>query len=310
MPSEWAFVSVDMEIANICRAECLLCPRDSITRQTGIMSEETFKAISEKLVREGSLITFSGMGDPLSHPMVFEWIRELRGSGGDVGIVVNPASLGDTISPALVQARPNVITLSFPSLRKDIFERLCPGTPYDQAIARAMELINLSAGNVGLRITGILTEMNQDEHEAYERFWRDMGIPSYMVACHGRGGNVRAPGVYERRDYGAKTGNCGLFRYHTFITWEGNVLACCHDLTGTALLGNLVDSEICEIAVRKSKMLNDGISFTVCMQCDEPLRNSNPPIEDTPPQNRKERRTFFRKMKLKTGNNFKIPKLA
>ncbi|WP_169703755.1 radical SAM protein [Candidatus Kuenenia stuttgartiensis] len=263
MPSEWAFVSVDMEIANICRAECLLCPRDSITRQTGIMSEETFKAISEKLVREGSLITFSGMGDPLSHPMVFEWIRELRGSGGDVGIVVNPASLGDTISPALVQARPNVITLSFPQLEKRCFWNIVPGTPYDQAIARAMELINLSAGNVGLRITGIRTEMNQDEHEAYERFWRGVGIPSSMVACHGRGGNVRAPGVYERRDYGTKTGNCGLFRYHTFITWEGNVLACCHDLTGAALLGISLTAKYAKSLPQKKNVEQWNILYCV-----------------------------------------------
>ena len=72
MPSDWTFVSVDMELTNQCGSECLMCPRDGITRSKGMMSEEVFKTVSDKLIREGSLITFSGMEDPLSHPRVFE----------------------------------------------------------------------------------------------------------------------------------------------------------------------------------------------------------------------------------------------
>ncbi|MBM4053199.1 MAG: radical SAM protein [Planctomycetes bacterium] len=301
MPSEWAFVSVDMEITNVCNVQCRICPRDAITRPGGMMSNETFRVISEKLIREGSLITFSGMGDPLSHPKVFEWIQHIRESGGDVGIVVNPASLNGNAPYALVDARPNSITLSFPSIRKIVFEKLCPQISFDQAIERARELINLCAGNVGIRITGIRTEMNPDENESYLLLWKKLGVPSSMVACHGRGGNLKAPGIYKQRDYGQKTGCCGLIRYHTFITWEGDVLACCHDLSGETIVGNLIESEICEIADRKRKLMRDGVSFKVCMQCDEPLRNVNPPVEGFPPANRNDRKTFFRRMRLKNS---------
>ena len=78
MPSDWTFVSVDMELTNQCGSDCLMCPRDAITRPKGMMSEEVFKTVSEKLIRERSLITFSGMGDPLSHAKVFEWIADIR----------------------------------------------------------------------------------------------------------------------------------------------------------------------------------------------------------------------------------------
>ncbi|MCP4252252.1 MAG: hypothetical protein GY775_02380 [Candidatus Scalindua sp.] len=59
MPSDWSFVSVDMELTNQCDSECLMCPRESITRPRGLMSEDVFNIVSDKLVREGSLITFS-----------------------------------------------------------------------------------------------------------------------------------------------------------------------------------------------------------------------------------------------------------
>jgi hypothetical protein len=57
------------------------------------MPEDVFEVVSKKLVSEGCLITFSGMGDPLSHPKVFEWIYDIRQNGGDVGIVVITTSL-------------------------------------------------------------------------------------------------------------------------------------------------------------------------------------------------------------------------
>jgi MoaA/NifB/PqqE/SkfB family radical SAM enzyme len=78
MPSDWSFVSVDMELTNQCGSECIMCPREVITRPKGMMPEDVFKVVSDIFMREGSLITFSGMGDPLSHPRVFEWISDIR----------------------------------------------------------------------------------------------------------------------------------------------------------------------------------------------------------------------------------------
>ncbi|MDR4506765.1 MAG: radical SAM protein [Candidatus Brocadiaceae bacterium] len=298
MPSDWTFVSVDLELTNRCRNNCLMCPREAITRSHGIMQKDTFKTVAQKLINEGSLIAFSGMGDPLLHPMIFDWIRDIRRRGGDVGIVVNPASLRKEHIRELIESGPNFITLSFPSLRKDVFERLCPEVSFDIAIERSELLIRLARGNVGLNVTGILTELNRDERDTYGNFWRETGIPSRMVSCHGRGGNLRLPDIYEPEFSVRETGVCGLFRFHTFITWEGEVLACCHDLTAATRIGNLVQEEISVIAERKRKLSGDSMPFPVCRGCDEPLRLCPLP-SGFPPENRKERRRFFRTVSRK-----------
>jgi Radical SAM superfamily/Iron-sulfur cluster-binding domain len=292
MPSDWAFVSIDMELTNRCSTDCLMCPRDAITRPKGMMSECVFKAVSEKLVCEGSLITFSGMGDPLSHPKVFEWIFGIHEKDGDVGIVINPATLNKNISQKLIEARPNSITLSFPSIRKNVFERLCPKVSYDNALKRTLELIVLARGNVGLRVTGIITDINSGELEEYVGFWNRLGVGSSMTVCHGRGGNLRAPGIYELQSIGLESGRCSLFQFHTFVTWEGEVLACCHDLTGATRIGSLVNDDVRIIAERKRKALKDSMPFPVCGQCDEPLRQCPTP-QGLPPEGRKERNRFF-----------------
>ncbi len=293
MPSDWTFVSVDMELTNLCTSECLMCPRDAIYRPKGFMPEDVFEVVSKKLVNEGSLITFSGMGDPLSHPKVFEWIYDIRQRGGDVGIVVNPTSLGGDSSRKLVEAGPNSITLSFPSVQRGVFERLCPKVSFEDALERARELIDLAIGKVGLRVLGIVTVINREESDEYVRFWEGMGVPSSMTLCHGRGGNLEAPGIYEPKLVEFKSGKCGLFQFHTFVTWDGDVLTCCHDLTGDTQIGNLVNDDVYVIAERKRKIMCDYVSFPICRKCDEPLRQYFPP-HDPPPASRKERNRFFR----------------
>ncbi len=293
MPTDWTFVSVDMELTNKCGSECLMCPRDGIIRPKGMMSEDVFKVVSDKLVKEGTLITFSGMGDPLSHPGVFEWISDIRNRNADVGIVINPASLSKKISQKLIKSRPNSISLSFPSIKKEIFEILCPMISFEDALKRTMELINLSRGAVGLRIAGLATEINSDETEEYVSFWKERNARADMTICHGRGGNLKKSDIYIPETSGLEPEQCGLFQIHTFITWEADVLACCHDLTGAAKIGNLISDDVSVIAERKEDILNNSLSFSICGKCDEPLRRYLP-LHGSPPKNRQERARFFR----------------
>ena len=297
MPSEWEFVSVDMELTNRCSSDCLMCPRDAVTRLNGFMSEGVFKAISKKLVSEGSLITFSGMGDPLLHPKAFEWIYDIREKGGDVGIVINPASLNKEISRKLIEARPNSITLSFPSIQKWVFEKLCPKVSFEDALKCTMELIELSRDNVGLRVRGIVTGVNSEELEEYVNFWKERNVNSSMTTCHGRGGNLKVSDIYEPQSFGIESGRCGLFQFHTFVTWEGEVLACCHDLSGATRIGSLVKDDVFVLAERKRKVLRYLMPFPMCGQCDEPMRRYPPP-QGPLPEGRKERSRFFRSISL------------
>ncbi len=114
-----------------------------------------------------------------------------------------------------------------------------------------------------------------------------------MTVFHGRGGNLKNSDIYEPKILGLISGRCGLFQFHTFVTWEAEVLACCHDLTGTTSIGNLIDDDVSVIAERKQSILKRSMPFHVCQKCDEPLKRCHPP-QGQPPKNRKERTRFFR----------------
>lgn len=301
--NDWFFVSVDLELTNICKNRCLFCPHDNITRPQGMMARDTFKRVAELLAGEQRLITLSGIGDPLMHPDLLNMISTLREMKSDVGIVVNPASLNIELIDGLINSRPNVINISFPSIKKDVFEKLCPEIEFNHALELTRILINKSKGKVGIRIFGILTEINSDEAESFFRYWQLHGnISTKMSKCHGRGGNLNVPGIYTPYSSAESLRQCGLFAFHTFIAWNGDVPACCHDLTGETGTGNILSDGIENIINEKRKILSRLRMFDLCKKCDEPLRTCNLPTGN-PPETRRERNKFFRKLSL----NVQVP---
>ncbi len=296
---DWSFLSVDLEITNLCENRCEVCPRDALVRPTGVMDRKTFLEIARILGEQKSLVSLSGMGHPVLHPQLVDVCRELKGNGADVSILMNAGSLaGYAELENLILAGPNSISVSFPSSRKEVFQKICPGVSFEEALDGTRTLIRSARGRVSVKVSGIRTRINADENDAFVGFWKTEGVQAELMDCHGRGGSLSASDLYLPGDHGLPTGSCGLFAFHTFITWQGEVLACCHDLAGETRLGNLLEVGPEEIGNRKMEILRRGRMFDLCNRCDEPLRLCELP-RGTRPTNRNGRRRFFRSLMIK-----------
>ncbi len=292
---ECFFVSIDLELTNLCGNSCAICPREKISRPKGLMSKKTLGFIVELIAKEGRLITLSGMGNPLQHPDVFDVIRSIRANGADAGIVVNPASLTTEKIERLIEAAPNVIAISFPSFRDAVFEKIVPDISFDKAMKITRELIAGAKGKVGVKIAGVQAKINSDEKDDFVRFWKGLGVFANMFDCHGRGGNLEPSEIYTTETNKVFSGTCGMFGFHTFITWEGDVIACCHDLNGKTMMGNIVNDGLEAIVEAKNRILKSGNMFNLCQTCDEPLRLCDLPT-GSQPNSRRSRRKFFRSL--------------
>jgi hypothetical protein len=76
------------------------------------------------------------------------------------------------------------------------------------------------------------------------------------------------------------TTRCDIFDNTLFLAWNGDVLACCHDLDGVAKLGNLVTDDIADLDQLKSGLRGKGAIFAMCAACNDMYRFGNDQLPD------------------------------
>jgi len=234
-----------------------------------------FAGIVDALQPAQHYFTLCGLGDPLLHPKIYDFVAALTRLGSPPLVFVNPGSLTPSNIERLVASAPGGINVSFHSLRPEVFAVLMPHIAFEKALAVTFELISRARScGIEVQVGGIATRVNEDEGPSFRQFWGERGVWSNWTDCHGRGGNLVAPGLYRPspETTGLHGGPCGLFSFHSFVTWEGVVLACCNDMTGETALGDLVKDGIERVIERKERVLRDGKFFPLCDTCDVGIR--------------------------------------
>jgi hypothetical protein len=291
---DWLFYTVDLEITNRCGQACAFCPRQAIYRDRGEMPVDVFETVAASLLQTSAQVTLSGMGDPLEHPQWESFLRHYRARGGTMGMQVSAASLDRGRVEQLVRAAPSFINLSLPAVSADTLGRLLPGCDPQQVMEQALLLVERCRRHVPLSIIGVRTALQpEDEPNGFLDFWRARKTPVRIFDCHSRGGNLEDERLLGKGRTPGLEQPCGLFARHAFITWQGELLACCHDLGAETRLGDLCRDGIGELAARKSALVDRVPPFELCRSCDEPLRLL--PLPDGPaPRTRREISRYLR----------------
>ncbi|MFH0780928.1 MAG: radical SAM/SPASM domain-containing protein [Pseudomonadota bacterium] len=264
MDCEWTFFSVDVELTNRCTENCAMCPRHRLTRPQGMMSEEVFARVLSLAERFASRVTFSGFGNPLFHPKWRDCVDRVRAVGLPAGLVLHPSVLTMETLQMLQEHPPSHLEVSFPSVDPGYFSVLCPNMGFHQALDRVMELRRLDVAP--LVCVGLETPNSPESPATYRRFWKGRSVRSRVFPCHSRGGFLTDRQLLLARQ--AASVSCGLLAIHGFITWNGEVLACCHDLCGETRIGNVMRDEPLEIARLKWRYAADP-PWRLCRSCDE-----------------------------------------
>lgn len=269
-----ALLSFDLEITNLCNNNCSICPRSCISRDLGLMKYETLKTIADTLCKYRPLITISGMGDPLLHPELPEFIRYLKMKSLRVSLVVNIASLSGLdkeIIDKVIDSEPDNITISVPSIEEESLKEI-----YDKSID--IEKIKMFFDYISkfhriktrFRVSAIITDLNENVRNFKEFFLKTYKIPVWITKIHSRGGNLNRPRLYKGREI-KENQRCNLFIFHSFIDKDGNILSCCHDLSGETAFAHISEGAE-KILKKKRDILKLTPHFSLCNRCDEPLR--------------------------------------
>lgn len=291
--ARWPFFTADIELTNHCTQNCLFCPREKITRPKGFIDLPLLQNLISQLAEIGSRITFCGMGNPLLHPELRQIGQICQTSAIRYGITIQAPALGLDGINRLSDLEPQFIEISLPTIDAQLFSRLYPGQLLETCLQNITSLVERRGSSRGISIIGVYTGAETIKTEAIEEFWAARGLMCRIMQCHSRGGNFSEKDLLTAS--AAKVVQCGLFATHAFITWQGQLLACCHDLTGATMIADLNLVTIKNAGVQKQAIVNQTMPWQICGKCDEPA--SQRPLPDRPfPESDKARSRFLKRI--------------
>ena len=117
---------VEVEPTTACDLACAFCPRGSLRRPEGRLSEEDFQSILENLGNpsDKGMLLFSGFGEPMQHEKIAFFVRDAKRAGWFCGITTNGTRLSESSAEGLVSAGLDVLQVSLHAVTEATYRRV------------------------------------------------------------------------------------------------------------------------------------------------------------------------------------------
>jgi MoaA/NifB/PqqE/SkfB family radical SAM enzyme len=279
----------DVELASPCNAKCEFCPQrfHGVKRSRPFMDQVVLDKITgemAELVRSEPVhVVLCGMGDNLVRkPLVIRCLDNLqRLSSGAITteLVTNGSNLTLELLEHESFRKLKLIQVSFSGHDKGTYEDIY-NLQYERVLENVLAMNEALPGRIEIaavdlvRLRGHLTE--------FERFWTERGIPVTYSKLHSRGGSITDPEAYPGRF--RPFSRCEIFDLACFISSDGLVLSCCHDVQSEHVVGDCRESTLQEIIQKKRLMRTEEFSgFRICGKCtdftfERPVTNTTPDV--------------------------------
>lgn len=280
----------DLELVSPCNARCSFCPQRfrGVVRKQPLMDVEVIDKITAEISEmalqaphEQFQVSLCGMGENLLRkPLVLRALDNLeRGSGGTIQtlLVTNGSHLTIDLLEHDAFRKLDAIQVSFTGYGKESYEDIF-GLDYDRVVHNITEMAAQFPGMMYIRTVDLNRE--KSHRDEFERFWRERGLGVSFSDFHSRGGHIEDPEAYPGQLRSFK--GCEIFDQVTFISSDGEVLSCCHDVTSTTTIGNCRESTLPAIIEKKRELQHgDFKGFDICSKCtDFTLASSGPNFVD------------------------------
>jgi len=254
---------LDVEASSRCNVACTICPRHRLTRGGGLLESPTFDALLGWLPRECCLM-FSGLGEPLLNPWLPEYLGALHRRGGvTTGVTTNGTLLATPGGRAFLEQGPHWLQVSLHSADPARAEAVMPGARFEDVL-RGLELASsLLPPTTTRRLCAVVED--EGEVQGLRALAQKLGWELFLRRPHSRAGALRPCAS-------APAPGCGIFAKVHFVTWRGELLACCQDLDGSTRLGTLWSRSFEELIRLKRTTIVEGSWPALCSRCDDDHR--------------------------------------
>jgi len=240
-----AFPSViGIETTSRCNLDCIMCPRQEMTRGKGDMDLELFKKISDSIIGNVEFIWLQDYGEPFLNKGIFDMIRYAKKSGLRTGISTNATVLDEGIIENIMFSGLDYIIFAFDGATKETYEKIRRGAKYEQVVQNIKQFIankNERKADIFTVIQCIYMRDTEKEIKDFKRMWKIKGVDGIRIRQVTYSGGE---GKFKNR---LDSRPCYWLWSDPHIKWDGTVVPCCQDVNAVYPLGNIKDKSFGEI---------------------------------------------------------------
>ncbi len=252
---------VVLETTNRCNLNCPFClvgshnnliekygnaAHDHMTRQMGIMSEDTFNLVSKNLKSFGiKKVYMHFQGEPFINNNTPRFCNKLKKDGFNIDIFTNGLVLSDKSINEIAGTEIDLIRFSIDGTTQETYGKNRVGGNLDQAMKNMQKVAQ--AVSAKTRVEWQFVALKNNEHEIVEarELAKKLGVYFFVKGFRETDSNL-AP---ENPELRAKFLNkpCTDIYHQIGIYWNGDIVPCCYDVDGKAIMGNLHDNDLINI---------------------------------------------------------------
>lgn len=268
-----AFPSViGIETTSRCNLDCIMCPRQEMTRKTGDMGIELFKNITDDIKGNVEFIWLQDYGEPFLNKDIFDMIRYAKKSGLKTGISTNATVLNAGIIENILSSGLDYIIFAFDGATKETYEKIRRGAKYERVAQNIKQFIvkkNERRADIFTVIQCILMSDTEKEIKDFKRIWKINGVDGIRIRQVTYSGGE---GKFKNR---LNVRPCFWLWSDPHIKWDGTVVPCCQDVNAVYPLGNIKDKSFGEIwnsggmvRLREMHILGKYGELSLCKNCN------------------------------------------
>ena len=269
-------LKVTIEITNACNSDCIMCPRQSMTRPVKNMDFELYKKIIDDCGKAGvKIVQPFNFGEPLMHNRLGEFIRYANEhTKSRIQISTNAALLTYEKAVELLDSGLDRINIDIDGFTKDTFEKVRKNLDSDRVVENTERFIELKK-RLNKRIFITVSIINMDETSGeiveFKRYWKPRVDRVLDVKYNTWTGSVPpfSPPLNKGGAGGVKRFNCPckMLWDQMVILQDGKVALCCLDYDGKVIVGDMKNESI--LNIWNGKILNTLRQKQIELKFDE-----------------------------------------
>jgi len=236
------------EVTTRCNYNCIICPREKLTRKKETMSFELFKMLFDRVNEETTqydTLTFPGMGEPLLDRTLDKKIEYAKRNNFKVLMLTNASLLSVGRFKELERLGVNSIRISFYGNSAESYRNVhrVKDDRLFMKIKKNLTEICKIKNNTQVLLTYNVVENNDSYVSSWITYWKDKADLLEVWHPHNW-----VDGRNYRKVQNEKLKTCGRpFKTPLQVQVDGTVNMCCFDFDGKLLLGDLKTQSLKEI---------------------------------------------------------------